>query len=195
MSTWSTHGPIAWRHSPFAKDTLEYLPREPAPVRTENGRPSVLFMQGADGYHLQLGAQWDPESGALEALRAEREHATGRRQSLAPPMGLQVYEAILVLVRRNRGAEVLQRTATSGYAPWSASFAVSLTPERGIRVAEALRGAQGRLAVRFRAACDGAELEREADVASWFGPGHEVEALVVAAGVRALSRADDHQGE
>jgi hypothetical protein len=106
-----------------------------------------------------------------------------------------VDEAILALVHRDRHREVLQRTPTSGYAPWSASFAVSLTPERGARVAEGLQGVKGRLAVRFRAACDGAELEREADVASWFGPGHEVEALVVAAGVRALSRADDHQGE
>jgi hypothetical protein len=192
MSTWSTRGPVAWRDSPLAKDTVEYLPCEPAPVRTENGRPSVLLVQGPDGYHLQLGAQWDPEPAALEELRAQRVRATGRPHRLSPPIALQVDEAILVLARRDRGTEVLQRTATSGYAPWSAAFAVTLTPERGARVAEALRGVKGRLAVRFRAACDGAELEREADVASWFGPGHQVEALVVAAEVGALSRADDH---
>jgi hypothetical protein len=139
-----------------------YLPLAPSPQLGPDGAPAVGLLSAADAGFLQLTVQWDPPAAVLERLRDELATGSPVPVTLAPPPGLVVDAAALEL-----DGETLAATRTSGFAPWTATFAVPLGAEALASAASALRGATGRLAVRFRARLDGAPADLRADAGSW----------------------------
>ena len=139
-----------------------YLPTAPSPQLGPDGAPAVGLLSAAGAGFLQLTVQWDPPAAALERLRDELAAGSPVPVTLAPPPGLVVDAAALEL-----DGETLAATRTSGFAPWTAVFAVPLGAGAMASAASALRGATGRLSVRFRARLDDAPADLRADAGSW----------------------------
>jgi hypothetical protein len=164
--------------------TLRYLPPAPIPARDPNGHPLVsLIALGASGSILQLSVRYELEDAVRDQLRTDLSaKAFTLTATNFQPAPVSVDQVRVLLAKPDAGApaDVLATSAGSGYPPWDAIFSIRLNADQVALTKRALAGERSLLSVSVHAtvpasvapSLDGApgEIERSADVATWFGP-------------------------
>ncbi len=157
--------------SPQAANQFYYLPGDPVPQRDSRGNPAVSLMATCDFAMLQVSSQWQVTDRQLEALKADLQ-----AQNDLPTDDLRLEPApvridtVELLLTTNAGeAEVLATSQSSGYAPFSAVFSVTLTAEQKAQASSALGGRPDLLLVTYRVLVDlplDGQVEIEGEVAT-----------------------------
>jgi hypothetical protein len=133
--------------------TFEYIPGAPAPECDQQGRPTLLLFASDQGARLQLGTRWglDAEEAArLEQAITERFPGLQLAQPALRPAPVSVGLVELVLGDGLGAYEILKASTSSGFPPFAAIFAVSLTAAQKECVLSALNGRVGFLAITYR---------------------------------------------
>ncbi|ACQ78617.1 hypothetical protein Bcav_0353 [Beutenbergia cavernae DSM 12333] len=134
-------GPTEWTYRPDAVGV----------ARDARGRPSVTLIAAGDDAFLNLTTLLPADDDAVAALAKE----LARREGVPPaeltlrPARLDVAPAELLVGDGDGGWICLARRVTSGVPPYSAAFAVPLSPARVAAVRAALDGTSGQLAARY----------------------------------------------
>lgn len=158
-----------------------YLPRCPIPDRDSSGRPVLTLWLGESISWLQLGAQWNAEEAALQALPAEiarRFPGRGLSEStirLTP--GQAMVESVRLMIGNGAGQFAdLQTSSSSGYPPFSALFNTTLTPEQRSQATGALNGNPDYLKITYfgrihQSAKGTVQHQASVDLSTWFPAG------------------------
>jgi hypothetical protein len=175
----------SWPSEPFEIDgirleagadgaTIFYIPATPIPETDPVGHPSLSVLKTARSTTLQLGAHFDLDNATSAALPAKiaQKFATFAGARLQPASG-SVRKASVVLVDGTGAETELATSTSSGFPPYAALFAITLTPAQGAEVISAVAGRRGVLFVDYLFQERGAEapLRRRGDVATWFPDG------------------------
>ncbi|MFQ4138236.1 hypothetical protein PGN35_018150 [Nodosilinea sp. PGN35] len=157
--------------SPQDANQFYYLPGDPVPQRDSRGNPAVSLMATSDFAMLQVSSQWRVTDSQLAALKADLQSQTAiaadaLRLESAP---VQIEAVELRLTTSTGEPEVLATSKSSGYAPFSAVFSVTLNAEQKAQAIAALGGRQDLLLVSYLASVDlplAGQVEIEGEVAT-----------------------------
>lgn len=146
----STHL-YCFRH-PSDANQFYYLPGDPAPQRDSRGNPAVSLMATSDFAMLQVSSQWQVTDSQLDALKADLQSQTNIPADALrlAPAPVQIEAVELRLTTSTGESEVLATSKSSGYAPFSAVFSVTLSAEQKAQAIAALGGRADLLWVSYR---------------------------------------------
>ena len=157
---------------------LFYIPAAPIAESDPRGLPTVSVVRTPKAVMLQAGTRLALAPDAEAALKAKLQQMNLQAFTLQPA-ALNVREAVLLLVDETGAEQTLASSKTSRFAPYAAIFSVTLDAAKGARAISAVNGQKDVLFVEYRLAAAAGplaapisqELNRRADVASWFAPG------------------------
>ncbi len=129
------------------------VPAAPVPERDPAGRPTLSLWVIPPKARLQLGSQWSLIPAEAAAVQAElaRRSGVGASEIQLTSAPLHVDTAALVLVDQDGVSHDLATSASSGFPPYTALFAVALEEDAAPLVVSAVNGARDRLFVEYRA--------------------------------------------
>ncbi|MGG6240984.1 hypothetical protein ACQ4N7_20370 [Nodosilinea sp. AN01ver1] len=157
--------------SPHAAHQFYYLPGDPVPQRDSGGNPAVSLMATSDFAMLQVSSQWQASDRQIEALRAELQAQISipADNLVLEPAPVRIDTVELRLKTSTGEPEVLATSPSSGYAPFSAVFSVTLSAEQKAQAIAALGGRPDLLLVSYRVWVDlpqPGQVEIEGEVAT-----------------------------
>jgi hypothetical protein len=165
--------------------TYYVLPMAASAELDPGGNPALLLVPTGTGGLLQLGARLAMEDAALERVRqrlAEQQASEDRALVRLSPAPLQVDAARLMIATSDANWTELARSATSGYPPYNAVFAVQLTSHQCAAAIAAVQGREDFLQVVYDVWLEDMPLSRVTDIATWFPPGESSAHILLAAG-------------
>lgn len=138
--------------SPQDANQFYYLPGEPVPQRDSRGNPAVSLMATSDFAMLQVSSQWQASDRQFEALKADLQTQTDLPADALrlEPAPVRIDTVELRLKTSTGEPEVLATSKSSGYAPFSAVFSVTLNAEQKAQAIAALGGRKDLLLVSYR---------------------------------------------
>ncbi|MEU1973667.1 hypothetical protein ABZ477_18570 [Microbacterium sp. NPDC019599] len=150
----------------IGEDAWTYVSVAPWPQLSPDGTPMVSVLAAGDLAFVQLSAQLDPPGGALEQARRA---VAGDRDAASVTLtsGVSAVTSVEVTVTSNGESRVVATSAGSGYAPFTAVFAVQATAADREAFEAALRGETGRVAITYQAVTDRGPARINADLADW----------------------------
>jgi hypothetical protein len=157
--------------------TIFYIPATPIPELDPAGRPTLSVFKTSRSTSLQLGAQFDLDAATLAGLPAKIAAnvpaLAGARLQPAPG---SVRKASVVLTDEAGVETELAASASSAFPPYTAVFAVTLSPAQAAEAISAVGGRQGVLFVDYSFQERGADApsRKRGDVASWFHGGEGI---------------------
>lgn len=130
----------------------------------------VSVLAAGDIAFVQLSAQLDPPGATLEQLRRA---LAGDRDAASVTLtsGVTTVRSVDVLVTSEGEPRVVASSSGSGYAPFTAVFAIQATAGERQAFEAALRGESGRITITYDAETDLGPARISADLADWARPG------------------------
>lgn len=147
-------------------DIWTYVSVAPWPQLAPDGTPMLSVLAAGDLAFVQLSAQLDPPGRVLEELRGtlakERDAASVRLVS-----GVRAIRSVTVTVTAQGETRVVATSTGSGYAPFTAVFAIQASGDDREAFEAALRGETGRVEIVYEAETDHGQARIGADLADW----------------------------
>lgn len=147
-------------------DAWTYVSVAPWPQLSPDGSPMMALLSAGDVAFVQISAQLDPPGGLLERARAA---LAGPRAAASVRLisGVSAVRSVDVAVLTGDESHVVATSASSGYPPYTAVFAIQVTMKEREAFKAALRGETGWIAITYDAETDRGPARISADLADW----------------------------
>jgi len=143
-----------------------YVSVAPWPQLSPDGTPMVSVLAAGDIAFVQLSTQLDPPGVTLEQVRKTLA-GDSDAASVTLASGVTTVRSVEILATSGGDSHVVATSPGSGYAPYTAVFAIQARPDDREAFEAALRGETGRITITYDAETDLGPARISADLADW----------------------------
>ena len=147
-------------------DRWSYLSLAPWPRLSPDGTPMLSLLVAGDGAFVQLSAQLDPPGNSLEQLRAALA-VSGPATSLKLTSAVLAVQSVELTACAAHEKRVIATSASSGFAPFVAVFALQTELQEREAFEAALDGQQGKISITYNTETSDGLVRISADLADW----------------------------
>jgi hypothetical protein len=162
--TETIHGVIChW--SPATPEHVTYVPPTVEPDRNADGTPILSLVVSGATRSVQVSAVWTVSAEQLAGIKASVAARTGLDPALIRLSPAEPGPVVVDLEAVDEGGEVqvISSSSTSGFAPYRSALQGVVSQAATNAVADAFKGSEGRLLVRYRSS----SMDLTGDVGRW----------------------------